>query len=51
MTYTFKLREGVRYHDGTPFGAEDVVATFNRIIFPPEGMADLPDVIEDLGLP
>ena len=37
-SYTFKLREGVNYTDGTPFGAEDVVATFNRIIFPPEGI-------------
>ncbi len=40
-TYTFKVRDGVKFHDGTPFGAEDVVATFSRIIFPPPGIASL----------
>lgn len=40
-TYTFKVRDGVKFHDGTPFGAEDVVATFSRIIFPPAGIASL----------
>ena len=38
LTYVFKLREGVKYHDGEPFGAKDVVATFSRIIDPPEGI-------------
>ncbi|MCK5746920.1 MAG: hypothetical protein KAH44_11930, partial [Oricola sp.] len=28
--YDFKLREGVRFHDGTAFDAEDVVFTLNR---------------------
>jgi len=40
-TYTFKVRDGVKFHDGTPFGAEDIVATFSRIIFPPAGIASL----------
>jgi peptide/nickel transport system substrate-binding protein len=32
LTYTFKIRTGVRFHDGTPFTAEDVVYTFQRNI-------------------
>lgn len=30
--WRFHLREGVRFHDGQPFGAEDVVHSFNRSI-------------------
>jgi peptide/nickel transport system substrate-binding protein len=37
--YTFQLREGVRFHDGTPFSADDVVATFSRIIDPPSSIS------------
>src|SRR5437016_11660182 len=38
LTYTFVLREGVQFHDGAPLTAEDVVASFNHIIFPPPGV-------------
>ncbi len=32
MTYTFKLREGLKWSDGQPITADDVVFTFNNII-------------------
>ena len=38
MNYNFTLREDVVYSDGTPFTAQDVVATFERIVNPPEGI-------------
>lgn len=38
-TYTFHLREGVKFHDGDEFNADDVLATFNRVISPPENVA------------
>ncbi len=37
-TYTFKIRKGVKFHDGTPLTAHDVKATFDKIVFPPEGI-------------
>ncbi|MFN6977693.1 MAG: ABC transporter substrate-binding protein, partial [Gemmobacter sp.] len=30
LTYTFSLVEGVRFHDGTTFDAEDVLFSYNR---------------------
>ncbi len=31
-TYTFKLRQGVVFHDGTPFNAETVKSNFERML-------------------
>ena len=38
-TYTFFLRKGVTFHDGADFTAEDVKATYQRIIQPPRGFS------------
>src|SRR5262252_2715605 len=32
LTWTFKIRSGVRWSDGVPFTAKDVAYTFNRAI-------------------
>src|SRR5215475_5475969 len=40
-TYTFKLRDGVKFHDGSPLTAADVVASWQHIIHPPEGVLSL----------
>ncbi len=34
LTYTFKIREGIKWHDGTPFTSEDVVFSYNTIMNP-----------------
>ncbi|MBV8132514.1 MAG: ABC transporter substrate-binding protein [Alphaproteobacteria bacterium] len=37
-TYRFKIRSDVKFHDGAPLTAADVAASFNAIVFPPEGV-------------
>ena len=37
LTYTFKLRRGVKFHDGSAFSSEDIKATYDRIRKPPPG--------------
>ena len=36
-TYAFKIREGVKWHDGSPLTAYDVAASWNHIVHPPPG--------------
>jgi peptide/nickel transport system substrate-binding protein len=38
LTYSFKLRPGVLFHDGSPLTAEDVKASYLRIVHPPAGV-------------
>src|SRR5438128_938025 len=37
-TYIFKIRQGVKFHDGTPLTAADVAASWQSIMHPPEGV-------------
>lgn len=37
--YTFHLRDGVKWHDGTPFTSADVIFTYTQIIANPEARA------------
>jgi peptide/nickel transport system substrate-binding protein len=37
-TWEVKLRQGVKFHDGTPFTAKDVKATFERVLDPAKKM-------------
>ena len=34
LTYTFNLRQGVTFHNGKPFSADDVIFSYNRIVDP-----------------
>jgi peptide/nickel transport system substrate-binding protein len=36
-TYTFKIRDGVKFHDGSTLTALDVADSWSRIVFPPSG--------------
>src|SRR5215813_3373889 len=37
-TYTFKIRDGVKFHDGSPLTAADVATSWQMIIHPPQGV-------------
>ncbi|MBI2563196.1 MAG: ABC transporter substrate-binding protein [candidate division NC10 bacterium] len=41
LTYTFKIRDGVRWHDGSPLIAKDIKATYDKIAFPPAGVVSV----------
>jgi peptide/nickel transport system substrate-binding protein len=37
-TYTFKIRSGIKFHDGSTLTSKDVKASYDKIIFPPAGV-------------
>ena len=37
LTYTFKIRKGIQFHDGSMLTANDVKATYDKMIFRPKG--------------
>jgi peptide/nickel transport system substrate-binding protein len=41
LTYTFKIRPGIHFHDGSALTAADVKATYDKIIFPPQGVRSI----------
>jgi peptide/nickel transport system substrate-binding protein len=41
LTYTFKIHQGIRFHDGSPLTAADVKATYDKIVFPPQGVRSI----------
>ena len=46
MTYTFRLKENVKWHDGEPFTAEDVKFTIEAIMNPENGSENAPNYEE-----
>jgi len=48
LNYTFELRRDVRWHDGAPFTADDVVYTFERIRDPKVDAASLRNYFKDV---
>ena len=43
FTYTFHIRDGVKWHDGEPFTAEDVKFTIEAIMDPENGAENAPN--------
>ena len=55
-TFTFHIRPGVKFADGSPLTAYDVAASWNEITFPPQGVlsargSDYRDMISKIDAP
>jgi peptide/nickel transport system substrate-binding protein len=49
--WTFYLREDIRWNDGKPFSADDVLFTFNSLIYNPDIPSSASDVLKAGGEP
>ncbi|MBI2908906.1 MAG: ABC transporter substrate-binding protein [Chloroflexi bacterium] len=38
LTWTFDMRQGVKFHDGTPYTVDDAIFSLQRLIEPPKGV-------------
>jgi peptide/nickel transport system substrate-binding protein len=43
LSWTFRLRDGVRFHDGTPLTSREVAESLDRIIVPNHALAPAPN--------
>jgi peptide/nickel transport system substrate-binding protein len=41
LTYTFRLKPNIKFHDGTPMTSADVKASYERISDPPQGVVSI----------
>ena len=50
-TFTYHLRRGVRWHDGAPFGADDVIFTYHAVMNPRNNVGSRTgyDLIDQIG--
>src|SRR5215475_13739104 len=44
LSWTFRLREGVRFHDGTPLTSREAAESLDRIIVPNHALAPSPNL-------
>lgn len=48
LSYTFKIREGITFHDGKPLTAEDVKFTFDKMMEPKTDCPELRNYYQDI---